>query len=133
MPVEMDQFEEVEPAVFEQYPAHTASTPTKIDWDDMLTSLEAGKIVRLPYADDAQLRRLRSALGRRATARGFHIETRHDQESVVIRRSSQPVVSAKARATETAATAEPRRARARRREQDRAEVAAQESLASEEA
>ncbi|HEU5433727.1 MAG TPA: hypothetical protein VFU81_18810, partial [Thermomicrobiales bacterium] len=91
----------------------------------VLARLEAGKIVRLPYADDSQLRRLRSALGRRATARGFHIETRHDQESVVVRRSNQPVVAAKARAPKSAANAEPRRARGRRRGQDRAEAATQ--------
>jgi hypothetical protein len=86
MPIQIDQFEEVDPSVFEQYPAKKAPGQSDPAWDDLLTRLEQGKVVRLPYTDESQLRGLRLAVGRRAAGRGFKVETRHDGTSIVIRR-----------------------------------------------
>jgi hypothetical protein len=86
MPVRIDQFEEVDPSVFDQYPARKPPGQTDPAWDDVMTRLEQGKTIRLPYGDESQLRGLRLAFGRRAAGRGFRVETRHDGDSIVIRR-----------------------------------------------
>jgi hypothetical protein len=86
MPIRIDQFEEVDPSVFEQYPERKPPSQSDPAWDDALTRLEQGKTIRLPYTDQSQLRGLRLAFGRRSSGRGFRVETRHDGDSVVIRR-----------------------------------------------
>src|SRR5690349_12195275 len=86
MPIKIDQFEEVDPTVFDQYPAKKAPGQSDPAWNDLLTRLDQGKVVRLPYTDESQLRGLRLAVGRRAAGRGFKVETRHDGKSIVIRR-----------------------------------------------
>jgi hypothetical protein len=86
MPVRIDQFEEVDPSVFDQYPQRKPPSQSDPAWDDVMTRLEQGKTIRLPYTDESQLRGLRLAFGRRSAGRGFRVETRHDGQSIVIRR-----------------------------------------------
>ena len=124
MPIKIDQFEEVEPSVFEQYPARKAAGQSDPTWDDLLTRLEQGKVVRLPYTDERQLRGLRLAVGRRAAGRGFKVETRHDHDSIVIRRRDQ-ATSAK---PTTAASAGGSAKRGRRRTHDDVPEAIQDGL-----
>src|SRR6476661_1713090 len=91
MPIRIDQFEEVDHSVFDEYPRPTP--PGKqIDpvWEELLTRLEQGGVVRLPVRDEAELRGLRLALGRRAAGRGFRVETRTDGQTLVVRRREEP-------------------------------------------
>ena len=60
MPVRIDQFEEVDASVFDQYP-QPAAPGKKVDpqWEELLTRLDQGKVVRLPLGDESELRGLR--------------------------------------------------------------------------
>jgi hypothetical protein len=113
MPIQIDQFEEVAPSVFEQYPGRKGPGQSDPVRDDLLTRLEQGKVARLPYADERELRGLRLAGGRRAAGRGFKGETRHDQDSLVIHRGDPGTIYAAASPGAAAATT-----RGRRRKQD---------------
>ena len=123
MPIQIDQFEEVDPSVFEQYPAKKAPGQRDPAWDDLLTRLEQGKVVRLPYTDESQLRGLRLAVGRRAAGRGFKVETRHDPDSLVIRRRDQATVGASSAASPGSGAK-----RGRQRKQDVVPAAIQDGL-----
>jgi hypothetical protein len=123
MPIKIDQFEEVDPSVFEQYPPRKAPGQSDPAWDDLLTRLEQGKVVRLPYTDESQLRGLRLAVGRRAAGRGFKVETRHDGKSIVIRRRDQATT-----AGTSALSAGGRAKQGRRRKQDDVPEAIQDGL-----
>ena len=92
MPIRIDQFEEVDASVFDQYP-RPAGPGKKIDpqWEELLTKLDQGSVIRLPLGDDSELRGLRLALGRRAAGRGFKVETRTDGQTLVVRKSDQPM------------------------------------------
>ncbi len=48
-------------------------------------------MIRLPLGDETELRGLRLALGRRAAGRGFKVETRTDGQTLVVRKSDQPL------------------------------------------
>ncbi len=92
MPIRIDQFEEVNASVFDQYP-QPAVPGTKIDpqWEGLLTKLDQGSVIRLPLGGESELRGLRLALGRRAAGRGFKVETRTDGQTLVVRKSDQPL------------------------------------------
>ncbi len=47
----------------------------------------------MPLGDGPDLRDLRLALGRRATGRGFKVETRTDGQTLVVRKSEQPLTA----------------------------------------
>src|SRR5215217_1243494 len=121
MPVRIDQFEEVDASVFDEYPQPMAPGK-KIDpqWEELLTKLDQGSVVRLPPGDGSDLRGLRLALGRRAVGRGFKVETRTDGQTLVVRKSDQPMTP-KAQPAPASTTA-PKRGRARK-PQDGAAVA----------
>jgi hypothetical protein len=124
MPIQIDQFEEVDPSVFEQYPAKKAPGQTDPAWDDLLTRLEQGKVVRLPYTDERQLRGLRLAVGRRAAGRGFKVETRHDHDSIVIRRRDAAIPGTASASVAVGGAAK----RGRRRKHDEVPEAIQDGL-----
>ncbi len=92
MPVRIDQFEEVDASVFDEYP-QPAGPAKKADpqWEELLTKLDQGSVIRLPLGDETELRGLRLALGRRAAGRGFRVETRNDGQTLVARKSDQPL------------------------------------------
>ena len=116
MPIRIDQFEEVDPSVFEQYPERKPPSQSGPAWDDVLTRIEQGKTIRLPYTDQSQLRGLRLAFGRRASGRGFRVETRHDGDSIVIRRKDEEAASYRAphmSRTSADGPSKPRRSRKR--------------------
>jgi len=116
MPIRIDQFEEVDPSVFEQYPERKPPSQSDPAWDDVLTRIEQGKTIRLPYTDQSQLRGLRLAFGRRASGRGFRVETRHDGDSIVIRRKDEEAASYRAphmSRTSADGPSKPRRSRKR--------------------
>ncbi len=104
MPVRIDQFEEVDASVFEEYPRPMVPGK-KVDpqWEELLTKLDQGSVIRLPLGDETELRGLRLALGRRAAGRGFKVETRTDGRTLVVRKSDQPLTpKAQAQAAQSA-------------------------------
>ena len=118
MPVKIDRFEEVDASVFDEYPQPLAPGKT-IDpqWEELLTKLDQGSVIRLPLGEGSELRGLRLALGRRAAGRGFKVETRTDGQTLVVRKSDQPLTS-KAQAV-PASTDQPRRRGRPPKEQNR--------------
>ena len=90
MPVRIDRFEEVDALVFDEYP-QPAGPEKKVDpqWEELLTKLDQGSVIRLPLGDETELRGLRLALGRRAAGRGFKVETRTDGQTLVVRKRNQ--------------------------------------------
>src|SRR5215207_11401816 len=92
VPVRIDGFEEVDASVFDEYP-RPAGPGKKVDpqWEELLTKLDQGSVIRLPLDVGMELRGLRLALGRRAAGRGFRVETRNDGKTLVVRKSNQPL------------------------------------------
>ena len=117
MPVRIDQFEEVDASVFDEYPQPVAPGKT-IDpqWEELLTKLDQGSVIRLPLGEGSELRGLRLALGRRAAGRGFKVETRTDGQTLVVRRSDQPLTP-KTQAQAAPAPTNGRKRRSRKRDQ----------------
>ena len=113
MPVRIDQFEEVDTSVFDQYPQPLAPGK-KIDpaWEELLTKLDQGSAIRVPLGEESGVRGLRLALGRRAAGRGFKVETRTDGQTLVVRKSDRPLTSKAQPAP--APTNAPKRGRARK-------------------
>src|SRR3712207_1776356 len=94
MPVRIDRFEEVDASVFDEYP-RPAGPGKKVDprWEELLSKLDRGTVIKLPLGDESELRGLRLALGRRAAGRGFKVETRTDGQTLVVRKSDQPLTA----------------------------------------
>ncbi len=117
MPIRINQFEEVDASVFDQYP-RPAAPGKKVDpqWEELLTKLDQGSVIRLPLGDESELRGLRLALGRRAAGRGFKVETRNDGQTLVVRKSDQPLTAKSQPAP--APSGNGRRTRGRSRKQD---------------
>ena len=117
MPVRIDRFEEVDASVFDEYP-QPVPPGKKIDpqWEELLSKLEQGTVIRLPIEDESELRGLRLALGRRTAGRGFKVETRNDGQTLVVRKSDQPLAP-KAQSVPAPAPTNGRRTRGRSRKQ----------------
>ena len=94
MPVRIDRFEEVDASVFDEYP-RPAGPGKKVDpqWEELLSKLDQGSVIRLPLGDDSELRGLRLALGRRAASRGFKVEPRTHGQTLVVRKSDHPLTA----------------------------------------
>ena len=118
MPVRIDRFEEVESSVFDQYP-QPAVPGKKADpqWEELLTKLDQGSVIRLPLGDETELRGLRLALGRRAAGRGFKVETRTDGQTLVVRKSDQPLKPKALAQSASAPTNGRKRGRSRKQDQ----------------
>ena len=102
---------------FDQYPQPLAPGK-KVDsaWEELLTKLDQGSVIRLPLGEESGVRGLRLALGRRAAGRGFKVETRNDGQTLVVRKSDQPFTP-KSQA-QTAAAPTNGRKRRQRKQQD---------------
>ena len=113
----MVQWTEVDPTEFETYPA---AKPAKgrDDIDDILDAVAAGQTVRLTLDGDAGLRGRRMSLGRRAKKRGFSIETRYQENRIIVRQKMSVATDSapeEPRATEPEAEPQTAPARAARR------------------
>ena len=108
----IEQFEEVDASVFDEYPQQLAPGK-KIDpaWEELLTKLDQGSAIRVPLGEESGVRGLRLALGRRAAGRGFKVETRTDGQTLVVCKSDQPMTPKAQQAL--ALTTAPKRSRAR--------------------
>ena len=92
MPVRIEQFEEVDASVFDEYPQPLApGKKADPQWEELLTKLDQGSVIRVPLGEESGVRGLRLALGRRAAGRGFKVETRTDGQTLVVRKSDQPL------------------------------------------
>ena len=84
MPVKIDRFEEVDASVLDEYPQPLAPGK-KVDlaWEELLTKLDQGRVIRVPLGEESGMRGLRLALGRRAIGR----------QTLVVRKSDQPLTA----------------------------------------
>jgi hypothetical protein len=95
----------------------------------LLAEVEAGAPVRVPLVEGQSARGLRTAISRAASARGLTVETLEGDGFVAVRKADQP----RARKSKTAPPAEGQRRHGRppkRQDQDAAEIASLEELAS---
>ncbi len=83
----MPRWEIADKSVFDQLPPRTQQKPGDPEWEEIVTALEAGDDVRLPYENEKEMRGLRLSVGRRATRRGFRVELRYGDGFLIARRS----------------------------------------------
>jgi hypothetical protein len=83
------QWNEVDAAQFDQYPAPQQKQPD--DLDRVMDALAAGKTVEITVNNESDVRGRRMALGRRAKQRGFGIEMRYAANKIIVRRSNTPI------------------------------------------
>ena len=85
------EWQELDAAAFDALPARTKPPKGDADWEAILGALEAGKVVKLPYQDEKELRGKRLSLGRRAIRRGFRVELRYGDGFIAARKSGHVV------------------------------------------
>ena len=71
------EWQELDAATSDACPVPTKQSEGDADWEQIVAALAAGKVVKLPYTDDKELRGKRLSLGRRAVRRGFEVELRY--------------------------------------------------------
>ncbi len=81
------EWTEITVEAFEALPESTTSSAVS-EWDPIMAKLEAGGVVNLPFADDADKKKKRLSVGRRAAIRGFEVEIRFNDASMAIRRGA---------------------------------------------
>jgi hypothetical protein len=82
----MPRWERADRSEFDRLPPRTQQKPPDPEWEELIAELEAGHDVRLPFADEKEMRGLRLSLGRRAARRGFKVELRYGNGFLVARR-----------------------------------------------
>ena len=80
------QWQELDSASFDALPVPTKQPKGDAAWEEIVTALESGKAVKLPYADEGEMRGKRLSLGRRAIRRGFRVELRYGDGFIAARR-----------------------------------------------
>ena len=88
----MFPFEVVDESVWESLSSASKRKPTK--WDSILAQLEEGKIIRIPL-DEKDKRSYRIGIGRTATSRGYKVEFRDAEGSLVMRKTDRPLPAKK--------------------------------------
>ena len=88
----MPRWEIAEKGEFDRLPPRTTQRPGDPEWEDIITTLEAGDDVRLPYGDEKEMRGLRLSVGRRANRRGFRVELRYGDGFLIACRSGDGAV-----------------------------------------
>ena len=83
----MPRWEVADKSAFDQLPPRTQQKPGDPEWEEIVTALEAGDDVRLPYGDEKEMRGLRLSVGRRARRRGFRVELRYGDGFLIARKS----------------------------------------------
>ena len=127
MPVKIESFE---PLSEEEFTALRQQKARKTDpaMVALLTEVEAGRPVRVPLVEGQSARGLRTAISRAATSRGLNVETVEGEGFVAVRKLDEP----RTRRGRQASAPEGQRRRGRppkRREQDAAEIASLQDLA----
>ncbi len=72
---------------FEALPQAKKPQPPS-EWDPIMASLEAGRPVRIPVVDEADTKKKRLSVGRRAAMRGFEVEIRYGDGVMAVRRGA---------------------------------------------
>jgi hypothetical protein len=83
----MPRWEIAEQGAFDRLPPRTPQKAGDPEWEELVTALEAGDDVRLPYENEKEMRGLRLSVGRRAKRRGFRVELRYGDGFLIARRS----------------------------------------------
>jgi len=81
------EWTEITVEAFEALPESTKA-PAVSEWDPIMATLEAGGVVNLPFADEADKKKKRLSVGRRAAIRGFEVEIRFNVVGMAIRRGA---------------------------------------------
>jgi hypothetical protein len=78
---------------FDQAPQRKPARKIDPEWEELLTALENGDEIQIPYIDEAERRSIARSAGRRAAGRKFKIELRYPhEEKVVLLRKSQELL-----------------------------------------
>ena len=128
MPVKIGSFE---PLSEEEFTALRQQKARKTDpaMVALLAEVDAGRPVRVPLVEGQSARGLRTAISRAAGSRGLSVETVEGEGFVAVRKSDEP----RTRKGRQAPSTEGQRRRGRppkRQEQDAAEIASLQDLAS---
>ena len=128
MPVKIGSFE---PLSEEEFTALRQQKARKTDpaMVALLAEVEAGHPVRVPLVEGQSARGLRTAISRAATSRGLSVETVEGEGFVAVRKTDEP----RSRKGKPASPQDGQRRRGRppkRQEQDAAEIASLQDLAS---
>lgn len=81
------EWSEITVEEFEALP-ETTKAPTASEWDPIMAKLADGGVVNLPFVDDADKKKKRLSVGRRAAIRGFEVEIRYNDGTMAIRRGA---------------------------------------------
>src|SRR2546426_7041688 len=69
--------------------------PTTAKKEDKYTlimdALEAGEILEIPTSDNKEAKSLRISIARKASARGFRVEYRAEDNTLYVKKSTEPV------------------------------------------
>ena len=83
------EWQELDAAAFDALPEPTKPPKGDAAWEEIVTALESGKAVRLPYADEKEMRGKRLSLGRRSIRRGFKVDLRYGDGYIAARRRAE--------------------------------------------
>lgn len=76
---------------FDTLPNPKPTPKTDPEWEEIVTALESGQVVKIPYADEKELRGKRLSVGHRAIKRGFRVELRYGNGFIAARKSGHVV------------------------------------------
>jgi hypothetical protein len=90
MPV---QWKAISQKQFEALPENRPPSQIDPEWEELLTALDQGKVVEIPYTDERDRRGKRLAVGRRAAGKGFRVAIRYDEanHAIAVRKSDEPL------------------------------------------
>ena len=80
------QWEELDAEAFDALPEPTKPPKSDAEWEELVTALESGKAVKVPFADEKEMRGKRLSLGRRSIRRGFKVDLRYGDGFIAARR-----------------------------------------------
>jgi hypothetical protein len=90
MPV---QWKSISQKQFDALPENRPPSQVDPEWEELLTALDQGKVVEIPYTDERDRRGKRLAVGRRAAGKGFKVTIRYDgaNNAIAVKKSDEPL------------------------------------------
>ena len=83
------QWQELDERAFEELPVPAKQPKGDAEWEELVTALESGKAVKVPFADEKEMRGKRLSLGRRSIKRGFRVELRYGDGFIAARKKGE--------------------------------------------
>lgn len=80
------KWETIDSNAFDALPNPKPAPKNDPEWEEIITALESGQVVKIPYADEKELRGKRLSVGRRAIKRGFRVELRYGEGFIAARK-----------------------------------------------